>query len=655
MLNEDQKNALEAASLKTDFFLEEWLDVIKNPNFDLEKIPVKELVRLLNIANVLYRAGHPVFSDQEYDHLYLAQLKKKDPENKYLDEVEPEPEVFGKTVPLPVKMLSTDKAYSLSEVESWLDRLRKSAIDLGKVFNDLDIKITPKLDGFAAYDDGNRLYTRGDGKKGTDITRVFQRGLQVAGDGSRGKGAGEIVVSKEYFETYLSDYFEHPRNFQASVVKEKDLEEHAALAIKEGAAKFYPFSELPSWIVKPNDLLENFDNIIDQAWDSVDYDVDGVVLEATDLELKNLMGATRHHYRWQLAFKRVQSTAEVEVLRVTPQTSRVGRVTPVLELEPTRLSGATIQRATAHHYGMVRNLGIGPGARIELTRSGEVIPKVNRVIKPVEPQITEFCPSCDSKLVWDGDNLFCLNKLNCSAQITNTIEHFFSTLRNNDGFGQASIKRFYENGITSILGVYRLDKSDYVRMGFGDKQSDNFILQLQRSRSEAVEDWRFLAAFGVLRMGLGNCEKLLQHVELKQIFNLQPSQIAEIEGFAEITANVAFEGFQKIRGEFEEIYNLKFNIEKTKQSDNHEPVESPISGKTIVFTGSMVSGSRDDMQSQAKKLGARVGSSVSSKTDILVTGDSVGESKIASAKKHNVIVMTEREYLDLFSSKEVGS
>lgn len=649
MLSPDQKNILNAASLDTDLFLDEWLIAIKKGAFDIHKRPVNELEKILKIANVLYRAGNPILTDEEYDHLFLAELKRRDPHNRFLETVEPEPEeVFGKTVPLPVRMLSTDKAYSLSEVSAWLDRLKKSAVELGKNFDSLEIRVTPKLDGFAAYFDGKRLYTRGDGKKGTDISRVLERGLQIAGNSTNLKGAGEIVVSKAYFAKHLSDYFEHPRNFQASVVKEKELEEHAALAIKDGAAKFFPFSELPSWFFKPDELFQNFESIIDVAWESVDYDVDGVVLEAIDQELKSHMGATRHHYRWQLAFKRVQSTAEVRVLRVTPQTSRVGRVTPVLELEPTRLSGATIQRATAHHYGMVRDKGIGPGALIELTRSGEVIPKLNRVIESVQPpQIAEHCPSCDSELVWDGDNLYCLNKSDCTAQITNTIEHFFSTLRNNDGFGEASIKRFYEHGIRSIIGVYRLTKSDYLNMGFGDKQSDNFLIQLKRSKQEPIEDWRFLAAFGVLRMGAGNCEKLLSHVDLEDIFDLNAEEIAKIEGFAEITAKVAVEGFQRIREQFRELFALGFNIEKTKNTIDSKFLDSPIAGKTIVFTGSMSSGSREEMQSQAKKLGAKVGSSVSSKTDILVMGDSVGDSKIQSAIKHDVQMMPEAEYLKL--------
>lgn len=120
--------------------------------------------------------------------------------------MEPEPAFAGKTVDLPVMMLSTDKAYSRDEVERWAARIEKAAEELGKNFADLQFKITPKLDGYAAYDDGRMLYTRGDGRKGQDISRVFERGLQVANQGRRGLGAGEIVVSRSYFDRNLADF-----------------------------------------------------------------------------------------------------------------------------------------------------------------------------------------------------------------------------------------------------------------------------------------------------------------------------------------------------------------------------------------------------------------------------------------------------------------
>lgn len=650
MFTEEQKNILSQASISLDTLTEERVFEIAHRQVDEAVLSDNELVEFLNVTNALYRGGHQIISDAEYDFTFLAELRGRHPNHPFLQVVEPEPAYVGKTVDLPVRMLSTEKAYSHDEIKTWVERIRKAANEIGLEFSNLIFRVTPKLDGYAAYDDGQLLYTRGDGKRGTDITRVFDRGLVVAKNGTRGLGAGEIVVRKDYFEEYLSSYFENTRNFQASVVKEKELEEHAAKAIKDKAAVFYPFALLPQWNKTYQELESDFENIINSAWDSVEFDVDGVVLEICDDNLKKFMGATRHHYRWQIAFKKNVGNAEVKVLRVLPQTSRSGRVNPVVEIEPTRLSGAMIKRATAHHYGMVLTNGIGMGALIELTRSGEVIPKIVRVIIPAtEAGIPDVCPSCKSDLIWDGDYLYCTNNIECPAQIAHTIEHFFKTLGNVDGFGSATIDKFYNHGIRSVFEVYGKTIVDFQEMGIGPKQSENLYNELIRSRQEKIEDWRFLAAFGVFRMGAGNCERLLSHYRLEDIFNLRNEDIVAIEGFAEKTAEVVVNGLRRIQGLFNSIYNLGFNLERTPLvvEANKFGTTTPISGKLIVFTGTMTHGSRTDMQAEAKRLGAKVGSSVTGKTDLLVTGENVGAIKIADAESKGVSVITEEKYLAL--------
>jgi DNA ligase (NAD+) len=184
-------------------------------------------------------------------------------------------------------MLSTEKAYTKKAIELWGTRIRKAAKKLDTDFDSLEFRVTPKLDGFAAYDDGEHLYTRGDGRRGTDITRVFDRGLAVANDGKRGLGAGEIVVNRRYFDENLQPYFENARNFQTSVIKEKELEEHAAKAIQDKASVFFPFALLPPWVGTWQELISDFDAIILEIRSSVEYDVDGVIIEITDNDLKN--------------------------------------------------------------------------------------------------------------------------------------------------------------------------------------------------------------------------------------------------------------------------------------------------------------------------------------------------------------------------------
>lgn len=611
----------------------------------------EQLLELLQICNASYRSGEALISDAVYDGVFLAELQKRHPQHPFLETVEPEPaKAFaGKTVTLPEHMLSTEKTYSLDGLERWLSRIEKAAEETELDFAALIFRATPKLDGFAAYDDGNILYTRGDGRKGTDISRVFERGLIVAGNGKRGQGAGEIVVSKSYFEAHLADVFDNTRNFQASIIKEKELEDHALKAIQQHAAVFFPFAQLPDWTGTPAQLREQFDDIVRNVFTSVDFDVDGVVFEVTDELIKRHVGATRHHHRWQIAYKSNIETAEVNVLAVTPQTSRSGRVNPVAELEPTKLSGAIISRATAHHYGMVKEQGIGPGTLIELTRSGLVIPKIERVITPQLPQIPEHCPSCGSDLTWDGDYLFCLNNAHCPAQIENSIEHFFKTLANVDGFGGKTIEKLHACGIGSVEAVYQLTLEQLQDMGFGDKSAQNLLDQLQRSKTEAIEDWRFLGAFGIHRMGLGNCERLLGHFHLLDIFNLSEADIVNIEGFAEKTAAAVVESLSKIKQDFMQLYGLGFNLLATPLVSENQDKTSPIAGKVIVFTGTMEHGKRDDMIKEAKRLGAKVASAVTGKTDMLVTGADVGAAKLAAAQEKNVAVVSEKEYLALFN------
>jgi len=620
---------------------------------DPQQLTDEQLLEFLQVCNALYRGGEPFISDADYDFVFLAELQKRYPHHPYLETVEPEVVAVGKTVTLPEPMLSTEKTYSQSGIEKWLSRLEKAAEDCDADFSTLMIRATPKLDGYAAYDDGKLLYTRGDGRKGTDISRVFERGLKVGGNGKRGQGAGEIVVSQTYFNNHLAEYFENSRNFQASIIKEKDLEQHALEAIQNHAAVFFPFSQLPDWKGTAAEVLADFDQVIEKVYSLVDYDVDGVVFELVGNEqIKKYLGATRHHHRWQIAYKSNVETAEVIVLKVTPQTSRSGRVNPVAELTPTKLSGAVISRATAHHYGMVKELGIGVGTLIELTRSGLVIPKIERVITPKEPQIPEHCPSCGSELVWDSDYLYCLNTTKCPAQIENTIEHFFRTLANVDGFGQKTVEKLHACGINSVYAVYQLDMQQLQDMGFGDKTAQNLLDQLQRSRTEAIEDWRFLGAFGIHRMGLGNCERLLQHHHLMDIFNLTVEDVINIEGFAEKTSAAVVECLAKIKTDFMQIYDLGFNLIQTRLIAEQQQNISPISGKTIVFTGAMIHGKRDDMSKEAKRLGAKVGSSVTGKTDFLVTGSDVGAAKIAAATEKGVRVISEEDYLALLGRSE---
>jgi DNA ligase (NAD+) len=187
-------------------------------------------------------------------------------------------------------------------------------------------------------------------------------------------------------------------------------------------------------------------------------------------------------------------------------------------------------------------------------------------------------------------------------------------------------------------------------MGFGGKTSQNLLNELQRSRNVAIEDWRFLGAFGIHRMGLGNCERLLQHYRLTGIFDLSRDDIVSIEGFAEKTAEAVVTSLATIRQDFMQLYRLGFNLIPTPLLSEQHQNSSPIAGKVLVFTGTMLKGTRDDMIREAKRLGAKVAGSVTGKTDFLVTGSEVGAAKINAAREKGVPILSEEDYLALIGA-----
>ena len=631
----------------------EILEKIITKKIVVNDLSTKDLELFCIYANKEYRSGNPIISDSDYDFIFLKELRKRVPNHKFFQTIEVEGKGFSEEKhTLPQPMLSTDKAYSFKEIIKWTERILKSADELS--FNNTSLRFlaTPKLDGFAGYDDGIKLYTRGDGKKGSDITRVFDRGLKIFNNSERGQGAGEIVVRKSYFEQNLSQFFEFPRNFQASLIKEKELDNHARDAIEKNGAFFVPFKQLPKWEGSLEELKSNFESIIEKSLTSVDFDVDGVVFEVINDEIKSHMGSNRKFHRWQIAFKENKDKAHVRVLSITPQVGRTGKITPVAELEPTQLSGATIVRATGHHYGLVRDQKLGKGSIIELTRSGLVIPKINKVLKPAEEVIIPtICPSCNTNLAWDSDFLICQNHQFCRTQNIGRIEHFFKILANNDGFGIATIENLFDKGVDQISKIYQLSFEELTSFGFGDKTSENLLKQLERSKNEEIEDWRFLAAFGIHRLGQGNCENLLRSYPLDEVFNLDEESIIAIDGFAEQTAGDIVQGLASIKEEFGYLYSLGFNLEKTKLKSEINNSNSLLMDKKIVFTGKM-STSRDEMKKYAKSIGIKVLSSVNQSTDYLVIGENVGPKKLQFAIDNNIAILKEAEYLKMIDESK---
>lgn len=600
------------------------------------------LVDALEKYNRAYRSGSPLVGDAEYDVL-IERLAEIAPDHPFLTKVEPE--VFDGKIEVrhPVPMLSTDKAYSEEQLERFLSRVRKEAGEIG--IQDAVFRVTPKLDGLAGRDDGERFASRGNGEIGYEISSAFDKGVLPIG--GRGKGIGEIVVMQSYFDTQLAGEFEHPRNMVVGIVASDKLNETARKALTDRAVHFVPYADLAFWEGTGEELLGHMERIIRDLTAGIDYPVDGVVVEVTDEAVKAYMGATAHHYRWQIAVKSKGETAITTVREITWQVGRTGSITPVMEVAPVSLSGATIRRVTAHNAGMVRNRGIGKGATIEIIRSGEVIPKLEKVVQPVEqPEIPDECPSCNRPVYWQNDILKCANE-SCRAQVQQRISHWFKTLGNADWFGIKTIERLVDGGYDSLEKIYEMTENDFVRLDFGPVQSKNLREALILSRTKSVEDWRFLAALGVPDLGKGDSRKLLAHIPLSSLSEVDAQRIVDIHGFGGVTSRSIASGLRRIRPTLRYLIALGFNLERSPLTLKDHENGSPIAGRRIVFSGKMRHGNREEMQASARRRGAIVQTTVNSKTDYLVCGEGVGAKKIGKAQALNIRILSESAYLEM--------
>jgi DNA ligase (NAD+) len=525
---------------------------------NLTDLSVDALAERLEAYNAAYRRGEPLITDAEYDAL-VERLSALAPAHPFLKAVEPEVFPAKRQIRHPAPMLSTEKAYSLRDLKMFLARVQKKADELG--IQDPTFKVTPKLDGLAGRDDGTVLASRGDGESGFDITSAIEKGVII--EGGRGRGLGELVILKSYFEGRLAGAFVHPRNTVVGIVAADTVTEAAQQALEDGAVRFVPYADVEAWTGSGQDLVAGIEDIYADLIE-IDYPTDGLVIEAIDPSLREALGATAHHYRWQIAFKRRGETAVTTVEGVTWQIGRTGNLTPVMEVAPVSLSGATIRRVTAHNAERLIKDRIGPGAQIEIIRSGEVIPKIEKVFKPSDQvELPERCPSCQTLLQREGPFLRCPNSEGCRDQIVQRIRHWFHTIGNADWFGIKTVERLVDTSRDTLAKVYDLRIEDFEAAGFGPVQSANLLQALQISRSQPMADWRFLAAFGLPHLGTGDSRRLLRAIPLELVLDAEAEQIARIYGFADLTSRAIADEIKIRADEIRAMLQRGFNLERT--------------------------------------------------------------------------------------------
>jgi len=604
-----------------------------------------ELVMELTRYNKAYRSGTPLISDREYDDI-TERLRAIDPDNAFLSAVEPEELAAGTTVRHATPMLSTEKAYTRDALERFVARIEAAAAELGET--ELTFRMTPKLDGLAGNDIDGVLATRGNGRVGSDITNAFKKGLVAIG--GRDQGLGEIVIQQSYFEKNFTGIFEHPRNMAVGIIKADTVNADSQKALTDKMVHFVPYTTLAKWEGSGADLIAKTAEITASLRKKVDYALDGMVAEVTNQVVKDHMGATSHHNRWQIAIKERGETAITTIENIVWQTGRTGNITPVLEIKTIRLSGANINRVTAHNAGMVRDRKLGVGAQVEIIRSGEVIPKLESVVTPApKVELVSACPCCETPLIWKGDFLNCPNGSACSAQVISSLRHFFRTLGTADGFGERNLTRLVEGGFVTLEQIYALTKANLLALEFGAGQTKNLLEALVTSRKTQVEDARFLASFGIHDLGVGDSRKLLRQFKIEALDTVTAEQLAAVKGFGAVTSESITSGITARWSTIKHMLDLQFTLERTPLEAEAAAIVSPISGKTILFTGKMLQGSRNDMKKQALSLGATISSSISKKLGYLVIGDKASTAKVNKAKAAGVTVLTETEYRALIA------
>lgn len=603
------------------------------------------LEQALVAANEAYRnSGSPVMSDEAYDQ-HVAELTRRNPAHPFLAAVEPEGDFGMGKVRHQRPMLSTEKAYTSGELTRWVRRIEAAAVDLGMTLP-IPIKINAKLDGMAGRLENGVLASRGDGVTGNDISHMMSAGVVVTGEGD-----GELVMPQAYFDENLADEFKHPRNVVTGAVGADTVRPAAKQALQDQAIRFVSYSTLKCVYSDTGAVVEGLDGIREEILGACEYPTDGLILVVESPELRDALGSTSHHHNWMLAAKTVSETAETPVREVQWQVGRTGRLTPVVRIAPVELSGAVISNVTAHHAGNIKANGIGPGSIIEITRSGEVIPKIISVKRAsLDVELPTSCPCCESDLERQRDFLVCPNDA-CPDRLRARFNHFFHILGTIDLFGPVACERLVRAGVQTIREAFSMTSADFEVMGFGPGQAANLYQELRDARSRPVDDFRVLAALGVEHLGRGDSKKLLKHYALKDIPSVTVEQINEISGFGELTAKAIVAALPSVSDDLVFLArNLTGIVATPAQSD--APTDSPISGKNIVFTGSMTQGSRADMIKHAESLGAISQSSVNGKTDYLVAGEKVGASKLAKAEKHGTTILSESEYLGLIATGE---
>jgi len=663
----------------------------------------KVRTRVRNLRVLLERYSYyyyvlvtPEVPDAEYDRLFLElqSLEEKYPELI----VEDSPTQRVGSVPLAVfsevrhvvPMLSLANAFSDGEVLEF-DRRCRQLLETNRI----QYVAEPKLDGLAVsltYEVGQlvRAATRGDGVRGEDVTQNV-RGIRSIPLRLRGNDwpdlleiRGEVYKPLEGFlrlnrEQRAMDQklYVNPRNAAAGSLRQLDPRISASRpleifcygigAIEAGqlpethietlkALTIWGLRTNPESVVVdgPDGCLDSYHRILERR-EALGYDIDGLVYKINNYSDQQRLGTLSRSPRWALAHKFPAQEELTRVMRIDVQVGRTGAITPVARLEPVFVGGATVSNATLHNRDEIERLDVRVGDTVVIRRAGDVIPEVVSVVSEQRPakapryRFPTQCPVCDSEIISDdqGAILRCSGGLFCAAQVKESIKHFASRRAMDiEGLGSKIIDQLVDVGIVkNVADLFDLDTNTLEELDrLGRKSAENLVVSIRSSRQTTLP--RFLFALGITQVGETTAQALAAHFEtLDSLIAADLDALEEVPDVGPVVAGSLIHFFEQYHNQ-EVISRLQRAGITWAQETANGTSKAPLAGKVVVLTGSMIGMTRDEVRKVLTQLGAKVTSSVSKNTDMVIAGDESG-GKLAKAKVLGVPVLFESEFRQL--------
>lgn len=646
---------------------------------------IRELVDKLNeYSKAYYVLDAPKISDKEYDELYDELLRLEEQSGIILPD-SPTQRVGGD--PLPCfephthihRLWSLDKVRTREDLIDWgrrVERLAESQ-QLPKVKYALEYK----FDGLTinlTYE-GGRLVTgatRGNGIVGEDITPQiktirtvpltipFKGKMEVQGEcymklsvldeinkttdeklkNARNAAAGALrnldprITAKRRLDCYC---------YNVGYIEGKKLETQDEML---GFLRENGFT-VSDYLVFCDDI-ETVCDEIDKAEESrphLDFLIDGMVVKVRDFATREALGATEKFPRWAMAFKFAAEETTTTVRDITWEVGRTGKLTPRASFDPVELAGATIRHATLNNFDDIRRKRVGIGSRVFIRRSNDVIPEI---LSAVEGDVPErqvekptVCPACGAHVEHRGAHLYCTNSLSCAPQIAGRLAHYASRdAMDIDTFSEKTAALFVEElKLKSIPDLYDLGPQDYMGLqGFGERRINNLMAAIERSKDCTLG--AFIFAIGIPNVGAKTAKDLARRFgTIEALRSATVEQLTEVPDVGEIVAQSIVEFFAdpSIATQVDRLlaHGVKPRPEEVQQ-------DSPISGKTIVVTGTLEKLDRRQAEALIESLGGKAAGSVSKKTDYVLAGESAG-SKLTKARELGVRVLNEQEFFEL--------